>query len=81
MKLIWMQPNFPAAVLKYTKFPGANAVAVVVAPVARFERPAVLSQPPEVNALKAGEVDFLNTVAFLVQVVRTCGANLLAPKA
>ena len=76
-----MHPYFPAAVLKYTKFPEAKALAVVVAPVARFEIPADLNEPPEVSALKAGELAFLNTVAFLVQVERSCGANLLAPNA
>ena len=62
MKLIWMQPYFPAAVLKYTKFPEANALAVVVAPVARFEIPAARKEPPEVSAVNAGVVAFLQGV-------------------
>ena len=81
MKLIWMHPYFPAAVLKYTKFPEANALAVVVAPLARFEMPAARNEPPEMSVLNAGELAFLNTVAFLVQVERLWGANLLAPRA
>jgi len=77
MKLIWMQPYFPAAVLKYTKFPEANALAVVVAPLARFEMPAARKEPPEVSVLKAGELAFLNTVAFLVHVSKIMGDKLV----
>ena len=56
-------------------------MADVVVPEVRFKIPADLKDPPEVRALKAGVVAFLNTVAFLVQVVRLWGANLFAPRA